>query len=506
MKNQNVRMNPVSLFALALLIPLLLMLNGCASSDVSNTPSEGTEETEETANTERTLPPANERFSSLAQIEQNPAVKRRPLDIQHWQTTHGARVYFMAAPELPMLDLRIVFDGGSARDGNQAGVAMLTSSLIGEGTQQLNSRQIAQGFEGLGAEFGSSSYRDMAILSLRSLTDSNLLEPALALFLEVTSQPTFPAEAVTRTKNQALASLQYQKQQTGKLANLAFFSKLYGTHPYASPSQGTEQSIRDITRNDLQHFFERYYVASNAVISLVGDLDRAQAEIIAERASRSLAAGERAPALPDVSAPKTAINQHIDHNSQQTQIIVGGLGIARGDDDYVALYVGNEILGGGGFGSRLMEEIREKRGLSYGVYSYFSPMHSRGPFLVSLKTRADQSEQALQVVNDTLSKFLSEGPSEQELITAKQNILGSFPLSTASNRSIVGQLGSIGFYDLPLDHLDRFLTRVEQVDRQQIREAFQRYIDNDKLITITVGQPLVPETVPETVPVVSNDN
>ncbi|WP_164880923.1 M16 family metallopeptidase [Aestuariirhabdus litorea] len=483
MKAQKPRINRLFLWTLVATLPLaIVLLNRSAVSDVQPTPAA------EPSPTPVLLAPAVERFESLAAIEANPTVKRRPLEIQHWNTSNGARVYFVAAPELPMVDLRLVFDAGSARDGDQAGLAMMTSGLIGEGTRQLDAGQISEGFEGLGAEFGASAYRDMGIVSLRSLSASAQLQPALALFTQVVSEPNFPEDALARTKNQAIASLEYQQQRAGELANLRFFSDLYGDHPYATPSRGTQESLEAMTQADLQGFFQRYYVARNLVISLVGDLDRRAAEAIVEQVSLSLASGEPAPALPEPPSLEGPIQTHIDHNSQQTQILIGGLGVAKGDPDYAALYVGNEILGGGGFGSRLMEEVREKRGLTYGVYSHFAPMRERGPFLVSLKTRADQTELALQVVNETLSGFLAEGPTEQELKTAKQNILGSFPQTTASNSSIVGQLGSIGFYDLPLDQLEQFLSEIESVSLEQIRAAFARHLDPQKLITLTVGQ------------------
>ncbi|MCL6414173.1 insulinase family protein [Aestuariirhabdus sp. Z084] len=485
------RMNRYFLWALILVLPLaIILLNQSDESDAAS-PSMDAANSTKTADPQ-SLPPAAERFASLAAIEADPTVKRRPLDIQHWQTSNGARVYFMAAPELPMLDLRLVFDAGSARDDDQAGLAMITSGLLGEGTANLSSNQISRGFESLGAEFGASSYRDMGIASLRSLTSSELLQPALNLFTEVVSKPSFPDDALSRIRNQALASLKYQQQQTGTVANLNFFDDLYGSHPYSIPSQGTAESLKSLSREDLQAFYQRFYVAQNMVIAMVGSLDRSSAERIAERVSNSLPEGQRAKQLPSVAPLTEGLTKHIDHNSQQTQIMIGGLGVAKGDPDYVALYVGNEILGGGGFGSRLMEEVREKRGLTYGVYSRFAPMREQGPFLISLKTRQDQTTQALQVVNDTLTGFLADGPTELELKTAKQNILGSFPQSTASNSSIVGQLGSIGFYDLPLDELDQFLGAVEKITAEEIRNAFSLHVDQERLITITVGQPSKP--------------
>lgn len=416
---------------------------------------------------------------------------RRALNIQTWTTAQGSRVLFVAAPELPMLDLRVTFAAGSSHDGDQPGLAMLTNAMLNEGIAGKDVTQIAESFENLGAEFSNGAYRDMAVASLRSLSDPAQREPALALFAEVIGQPTFPADSLARIQNQLLAGFEQQKQNPGKLASLALFEQLYGSHPYAHSSEGDAGSVPAISSAALRAFHQRAYTAGNAVIALVGDLDRSEAEAIAEQVSRALPPG---PALartgqPAVPAPG---HKHIEFPSSQTTLFLAQLGVDRQDPDYPALYLGNQILGGGGFGTRLMEEVREKRGLTYGVYSAFSPMQARGPFMINLQTRAELSEGTLKLVQDILQQYLQEGPTQKELDDAKREIAGSFPMSTASNADIVGQLGAIGFYDLPLTQLEDFMAQVQAQTVDSVRVAMQQHLSPQAMLIVSAG-PTVPQ-------------
>jgi zinc protease len=456
-------------------------------------------------------PPMQEestKLQSLTEVESKP-LSRRTLDIQSWQTKGGARVLFVEAHELPMFDLRLTFAAGSSQDDGHPGVALMTNAMLNEGIPGKDVTAIAEGFEGLGAAFGNGSYRDMAVVSLRSLSDKTLSEPSLALFDQVIGQPTFPEDSLQRIKNQILASLEQQKQDPGKLANNALFQHLYGEHPYGHPADGTPESIAALTVDQLRAFHARAYSAGNAVIALVGDMTRAQAEAMAERVSGALPQG---PALASLSEPQTpeAGVHHIEYPSAQTHLLLAQLGIERGNPDQAALTLGNQILGGGGFGARLMEEVREKRGLTYGVYSGFSGMATRGPFTISLQTRAEQSQGTLDLVRDIVRKFLADGPTQKEVDDAKRQLVGSFPLSTASNADIAAQLGSIGFYDLPLDYLEDFMNQVQALTVEQVKGAMSQHLDPDAFVVVTAGptveqKPLPPPTEkpaqqPSTVP------
>ncbi|WP_134676415.1 M16 family metallopeptidase [Ectopseudomonas khazarica] len=434
------------------------------------------------------------KLRSLAALD-NQAPTRRTLDIQTWNTAQGAKVLFVEAHELPMFDLRLTFAAGSSQDGDVPGLAALTNAMLNEGVPGKDVGAIAAGFEGLGADFGNGSYRDMAVASLRSLSAREQREPALALFSQVLGKPTFPADSLARIKNQLLAGFEYQKQNPGKLASLELFEHLYGKHPYAHPSDGTPQSVPAITRQQLQAFHARAYTPGNAVIALVGDLSRSEAEAIASQVSAALPQGPALAAIAQPQTPKPG-SSHIEYPSNQTHLMLAQLGIDRRDPDYAALYLGNQIFGGGGFGTRLMSEVREKRGLTYGVYSGFSAMQARGPFMINLQTRAELSEGTLALVKQLLTDYLREGPTQQELDNAKRELAGSFPLSTASNADIVGQLASMGFYDLPLSYLDDFMRDVQGLTTEQVKAAMARHLDPAALVVVTAGPTVAQKELP----------
>ncbi|MGE8409278.1 MAG: M16 family metallopeptidase [Pseudomonas sp.] len=433
-------------------------------------------------------------LQSLAELD-GKAPSHRTLNIQTWNTSEGARVLFVEAHELPMFDLRLTFAAGSSHDDATPGIAALTNAMLNEGVAGKDVSAIAAGFEGLGADFGNGAYRDMAVASLRSLSAADKRTPALKLFAEVVGAPSFPEDALVRIKNQILAGFEYQKQNPGKLASQQLFERLYGKHPYAHPSDGTAESIPPITIAQLRAFHARAYTPGNTVIALVGDLSRSEAEAIATQVSSALPKG---PALAKVEAPAEpkAGASHIDFPSKQTHLLLAQLGIDRDDPDYAALSLGNQILGGGSFGTRLMSEVREKRGLTYGVYSTFVPMQARGPFMINLQTRAELSEGTLKLVQDLLRDYLKTGPTQQELDDAKRELAGSFPLANASNASIVGQLGAIGFYNLPLTYLEDYMRESQQLTVEQVRAALNRHLSADKLVIVTAGPKVAQQPLP----------
>jgi zinc protease len=415
-----------------------------------------------------------------------PVVQAMPA-IQHWQTDNGARVYYVPAPELPMVDVRVVFSAGSARDNGQPGLARMTNHLLNQGAAGLSANDIAGILEGLGAELETDALRDMAWVALRSLNSARHFDPAIEVMGKVLGQPDFNRPDLERERERALVSLRRSEQQPSKVADYRFYEAVYGEHPYATRPIGTAESLQALSVKDLRAFHQRYYVARNALIAIVGDIDRKAAEQLAAGLAGRLPEGERATPVPPVAALAAAVEESVSRPSTQTHVRMGAPGMHRGDPDYFTLYVGNHILGGGGLVSRLFKAVREDRGLSYSVNSYFSPMAQDGPYIFSLQTRNDQTAEALQVLRETLKDFHDKGPTEAELVAAKKNITGGFPLRIDSNSKIVEYLAMIGFYDLPLDYLETFNDRVMAVTREQIRDAYQRRVPLQEMATIIVG-------------------
>lgn len=407
--------------------------------------------------------------------------------IQHWQTDKGTRVYFVPAPELPMLDIRMLFAAGSAHDDGQPGLAGLASGLLDKGAAGLSANDIADRLEGLGAELTTGSLRDSAWVSLRSLSDPAQLEPAMELMSQVISQPDFNKRDFKRERERKLVALRRSEQEPSSIAGYRFYEAVFGKHPYATRPIGTEASLKKITLKDIRAYYKQYYVARNAIIAIVGDVDRKDAERLASQLTMELPAGEAAAETPVVPRLAQAAEQRIHHPSTQTTVRMGAPGMHRGDPDYFPLYVGNHVLGGGGLVSRLFIEVRDKRGLSYGVSSYFSPMAQDGPYTLGLQTRNDQVDEALDVMRSILIEYHDKGPTDKELTASRKNITGGFALRIDSNSKIVEYLGMIGFYNLPLDYLDTFNDKIMAVTREQIIDAYQRRVDPDRMVTVIVG-------------------
>jgi zinc protease len=388
-----------------------------------------------------------------------------------------------------MVDVRIAFDAGSARDGSKPGLASLTAAMLTQGAGGLDADTVAERVEGVGAELSTGASRDNSFAQVRSLSEADALGVAVDTLTKILAKPTFDPSEFERVRENRLTALRLSEQDPGDVGQKALYRAIFGEHPYAADPSGTAESVAALSVEDLRRFHQRFYGALNATVAIVGDLDRTQAEELADLITAELPSAGPAPSLPAVPALDQASLAEITFPSSQTHIYVGQPGMRRGDPDYFPLYVGNHILGGSGLVSLLMEEVREKRGLSYSVYSYFAPLARKGPFLMGLQTKTAQAEEAKAVLLDTLTRFIERGPTEEELEAAVKNITGGFPLRIAGNSKIVGYLSVIGFYDLPLDYLDQFQDRIRAVTGEQIRDAFRRRVDPQKLALVMVGSP-----------------
>ncbi len=410
------------------------------------------------------------------------------LPIQHWQSISGARVYFVENHDLPILDVSVNFSAGSGRDvADKAGVAGLTQGLLALGAAGLSDDQISSRFADLGAVLGGDFDLDRASFKLRTLSSDREREGSTELFAKLLQKPDFPNGVLDREKARTIASLSEAATQPESISGKAFSKALFGSHPYGLSESIETETVENITRDDLMVFYRQYYTRNGAVVAIIGDLSRPQAELLAEQLTAGLPDGPAPAPMPPVSGLTQGVEQQIPHHAAQSHILLGQPGIKRVDPDYFPLYVGNYILGGGGFVSRLTEEVREKRGLAYSVYSFFMPMREAGPFQVGLQTRKEQTGQALALVRDTLKKFVRNGPTEKELKAAKDNLTGGFALRLDSNGKVLDYLSIIGFYDLPLTWLDDYVDNINKVTLAQVKDAFTRRIKPDQMVTVIVG-------------------
>ncbi len=406
--------------------------------------------------------------------------------IQHWQSPSGARVYFVEDHGLPMLDVAVDFPAGSGFDvAGKVGVAHLAYGMLDLGAQDLSEDDIARKLADVGAQMSGQFDEDRAGLRLRTLSNAEERDVALDILARCLQHPLFQEPVLAREKARLIAALKEAETQPESIADKAFDKAVFGAHPYGWHTEVPD--VEKIQRAELESFYHAHYGANHAVVSLMGDITRAQAEAIAQRLTADLPAGGADARIAPVMIRIKPSEQRIAHPATQSHILIGTPGIARNDEDYFPLYVGNYILGGGGLVSRLSEQVRERNGYSYSVYSYFFPMRMNGPFVVGLQTRNVSAPAALKLVHQVLDKFVAEGPTAQELQAAKKHISGSFPLRLDSDRKIADNLAVIAFYGLPLTYLDDFVAHVEAVTTDQIRDAFRRRVHPDRMLTVIVG-------------------
>ena len=419
--------------------------------------------------------------------------------IEHWVQPSGAQVYLVQSRHIPMLDVQLDFDAGERRSGaGRAGLASATASMLSLGTAAwsehaaMDENQISEAWASLGASFGCGANGERTSCRLRTLTAPELLQRSVRQAAHQLAAPTFDAAIWQRERERWAQSIREALTRPGPVAARAFDAAVYTTHPYAAST--TPATLAAITPDDLRAFWRRAWQPCQARISLVGHATRAQADAIASALLAGLHEGKAnpatcptQPAVPEVPPLPKASAQHIPMASAQTHVLIGQPGYTRSDPDFFPLLVGNHILGGGGFTSRLMHQVREQRGLVYGISSSFEPGLHAGAFTISLQTRPDQAKEAAALAQRIIASFVQSGPTEKELQAAKDNLIGSFPLRLDSNAKLLANTANIAWHKLPLDYLDHWTEQVQAVTIAEIRRAFARVLQPARMVTITVG-------------------
>ena len=418
------------------------------------------------------------------------------LNIQHWTLENGARVYFVESHAIPVFDVSVDFDAGARRDPmGKSGIAALTNGMLARGIRAatlsdgtlesgMTESEISDALADVAAQRGGGPGTDRSGMSIRTLSSSSERDQSIRVLARLLAHPSIPDDFFGRDKARTISSLKEALTKPGSIADKAFWRLAYNGHPYGNET--TVESVEAITRDDLLQFHQTHYVANHAVIAMIGDVTREQANAIAIELTRRLPQGGTLAELPAVPA-STGIEQRFPHPASQSHLLLGMPALARGDKDFFALTVGNYILGGGGFVSRIYRQVREQRGLAYSTYSYFNPMTQNGPYIAGLQTRKDQTDEALKVIRETIATFLRDGPTEAELNAAKENLIGGFALRIDNNRKILDNLSMIAYHQLPLDYLDTWTAQVSRVTVADIRSAFARKLSLDRMVTVVVG-------------------
>jgi len=419
--------------------------------------------------------------------------------IEHWRLANGARVWLVQSPAIPMVDVQLDFDAGSRRDpAGQSGLSSALARMMSlglrarDGAPALDQNELSEAWADLGASMGAQSSNDRLSIYLRSLTYSDLLARAAALGARQLAEPALDAQVWQRERERWVAALREAGTRPAVVASRAFAEAVFGAHPYGRIE--TEATLAAVSVEAMQSLHARSLLPCQARISIVGALNRAQAEQLVSALLARLpqpAPGDARcaplPEVPEVDALAQAVERNIPFDSAQAHVLIGQPGIKRNDPDYFALIVGNYILGGAGLASRLSAEVREKRGLSYSVYSNFNPGRHAGAFMLGLQTRPDQAQRAVSVAREVVERFVREGPTDDELRAARGNLVGGFALRIDTNRKLLDNIAAIAWNDLPLDYLRTWTQQVERVSAADIRAAFARKVQPQRAVTVVVG-------------------
>ncbi len=415
--------------------------------------------------------------------------------IQHWVNRDGVSIYLVEAKTIPMVDVQVDWLVGSASDPqSKIGLASMTASLIDKGAvankKVLTEAAIADKLADLGAVFSFSAGAERSSMRMRSLSDAKRVNELVGLTAQILNEPLFDSKVLSREKDRTIMAIKEAQIKPEVILSKEFDRQIYGRHPYGlSASVATVQSI---TQKDIKDFYFNRYAKKGVKVSIVGDIDKASADQLVEKVLAGFpkeAKITQSVAEVTLFPPNSSKIIKIPHAAQQAHISMGMPTIARKNPDYFPMLVGNYILGGGGFVSRLVKEVREKRGLAYSVYSYLSPGRQVGPYVAGMQTQKSQADLAVDVMRKTISEFIEHGPTDEEMNAAKDNLINGFPLRIDSNRKILDNVASIAWNDLPLDTLDTWRDQLKAVTKEQVKAAFKTHLDMNRMVTVVVGTP-----------------
>ena len=401
-------------------------------------------------------------------------------------TPGGTTAWLVESHTLPMISVEVAFRAGAAFDPKgQEGLSTLTAGLMTEAVGQLDSAALAAALERLGAHMTSGSDRLNVTVTLSVLSEN--IAPAMALLADALAHPAFTEADTQRVKDAMLADIQQAMENPAQVASREAQKLLYGTHPYAHPQNGTKESVSTLTTADVKTFYRNNITRANMAISVVGDITPDALKPLLDKTLADLAPGtsrNKMQAMPTPGAPAT---KRLPLDAPQSTIILTHKGIDRKEPDFFPTLMMNYILGGGGFGTRLMEEVREKRGLAYGIYSMFQPLPGWGPFTITVQTKNESVPEVLKLIHENLARIQKDGVTEKEYKDAMDYLVGSFPLRLDSNANILGYLTFMQTENLGIDYLDTWVARMQAVTREQVNKAAQTRLHPAQLITVIVG-------------------
>jgi zinc protease len=408
--------------------------------------------------------------------------------IQQVTSPGGIKAWLVESRQVPLIAIRFGFAGGAAYDPDgKEGLANFVSGMLDEGAGDLKSVAFQERQEELAVRMQFEAGRDMFVGNFQTLT-RNSKDAAELLHLALT-KPRFDADAVDRIKKQILTGLKFDMNDPRRVASKEWFKLAFKGHPYARPVKGSMESVKRVGTGDLRDFVKKVFTRETLKVAVVGDIDAKTLGPLLDRIFGDLPASSSLTAIAEAKPPTGPQRKVIEMNVPQSVAVFGHGGLKRKDKDFIASYVLNYILGGGGFNSRLTEEVREKRGLAYSVYSYLSPYRHAAIYAGNVATENKSMVRSLEVIESELKRMADKGPTAEELKNAKRYLTGSYPLRFDTSSKIANQLLWIQIEDLGLDYIDTRNSKIEAVTLQDVRRVAKRLLKADGLIVTIVGKP-----------------
>ena len=400
----------------------------------------------------------------------------------------GIEAWLVEDKSVPLISMQFSFHGGAAGDpeGKQ-GLANFMTAMMDEGAGDLTSQEFQKAEEEIAMRMSYSADDDRFTSTFQTLSANR--EEAFRLLSLAVNAPRFDDEPLERMRAQLLLMLAQSQEDPNAIAMQALQQKALGDHPYARDLQGTTESLKSITALDLHKLHQRLFARDNLHIAVVGDIDAENLGRLLDETFGKLPEKSAMPVITDTTAFTQSDIVVIDRDIPQSVIYFAMPGMKRSDPDFITAYVMNMILGGGGFGSRLMEEVREKRGLSYSVWSDLYPLEKGGLILGGAATRNEKAAETIAIIKDQIAQFAKQGPSAEELADVKTYMTGSYPLRFASGRGTTSQLLGIQEENLGLDYVEKRNSLIEAVTLQDIKRVAQRLLSEKPMLFVVVGKP-----------------
>ncbi len=409
--------------------------------------------------------------------------------IERIVTPKGIEIWLVREMNLPMLSLQFSFLGGASQDpAEKPGLANLATVLLAEGAGEYDSRAFREQIEENAIELSFAANRDSIRGSLKTMSDNR--GKAFELLKLALNEPRFDASEIERVRAAMLANLRRASTNPGDIAKNRWYERAFPGHPYGRPALGTLDSVPNITADDMRGYIRKNLARSNLKIAAVGAIDADTLVKLVDGAFGALPEKAELLPVPDVVPQGLGERETVALNVPQTVILYGGTGLQRNDPDVVPAYVLNHILGGRAFESRLFEEVRVKRGLSYSVYSSLVALKHAGLFMGGVQTKNDRAFESLDIINEEIVKLAKDGPTADELDKAKKYLIGSYPLRFDTSAKIAANLVDIQFEELGLDYIDRRNAEIEAVTAADIRRAANRFLVGAQMLTVLVGEPV----------------